>query len=138
MLRQVIYYSTASKYYKSEELYEIVETSSKNNKLSNITGMLLYYNETFLQVLEGECDDVCETFNKIKNDSRHYGIFKIVDEELVQRNFPEWFMGFRVLKSHEFPKHSSHVQLNINGFDFEMLGAKPSLAIDLLLSFSRR
>jgi hypothetical protein len=138
MLRQVIYYSTASKYYKSEELYEIVETSSKNNKLSNITGMLLYYNETFLQVLEGECDDVYETFNKIKNDSRHYGIFQIVDEELGQRNFPEWFMGFRVLNSHEFPKHSSHVQLNINGFDFEMLGAKPSLAIDLLLSFSRR
>ncbi len=54
LMIQISYISTATKSMSQEDLEEILKTSRKNNAGSGITGMLLYMNNTFVQILEGE------------------------------------------------------------------------------------
>lgn len=52
----------------------------RNNTAHTITGMLLYANRRFLQVLEGERDVVHATFSHIKADPRHEQVTLILDQ----------------------------------------------------------
>ena len=50
----IVYLSSASKLFTEDELKEIVDISVKNNTRLGITGMMLYNEGNFIQVLEGE------------------------------------------------------------------------------------
>jgi hypothetical protein len=78
-----------------EELAAILMESRINNAQKNITGMLLYGEGTFIQVLEGEKETVLTLYHKIKDDIRHRGIINMVSGETTERTFPEWSMGFK-------------------------------------------
>jgi len=84
---------------ESEALPAIVKAAERNNQQRSITGMLLYSNGSFLQVLEGEKDTVREAFQHIEKDSRHRDVFVLLEQELAQRQFSSWSMGFKHLTS---------------------------------------
>jgi hypothetical protein len=77
-----------------DELKEILVKSRKNNAEKSITGMLLYYGGTFIQLLEGKKQDVEYIYNKIELDARHMNLLKLITGEEDTRNFPDWSMGF--------------------------------------------
>ena len=60
----------------------------------DVTGMLLYLDPFFLQVLEGEETVVDMLFNFIKQDSRHHKISVIYKKPIAKRSFLDWTMGF--------------------------------------------
>lgn len=91
----LIYISTSSRLMNEEELAAILTESRKNNSQKDITGMLLYGEGTFIQVLEGEKETVLAVYRKIKNDIRHRGLINMVTGETAERTFPEWSMGFK-------------------------------------------
>lgn len=95
----LIYGSTATNSMSEDELLEILEKSHKNNLKVNVTGMLLYYDNNFLQVLEGEEADVMSVFNRIQQDPRHQGIMVYVKQPVTKRQFGEWEMGFVNVKN---------------------------------------
>jgi len=68
-----------------------------NNLRNNITGLLLYGDGIFIQLLEGEESVVQETFEKLSADRLHKGITELARGALKKRNFPEWAMGFKSL-----------------------------------------
>jgi hypothetical protein len=80
-----------------------LERSRERNGALGVTGLLLYKDGNFLQVLEGEADVVRPLFGKIERDPRHRGIIKVIDEEGAEREFPEWSMGFRDLELEQQP-----------------------------------
>ncbi|RYZ94229.1 MAG: BLUF domain-containing protein [Sphingobacteriaceae bacterium] len=90
----LIYISTAEKLLTEYELTEILAVARENNLKHNVTGMLLYAEGTFIQVLEGEADNVKRVLSKIINDSRHKNIIELASGPLSERDFPEWSMGF--------------------------------------------
>ncbi|MGJ3239338.1 MAG: BLUF domain-containing protein [Anaerolineae bacterium] len=94
MLTTLIYGSTASYEMKQEDLKKILVTSRRNNEKAHITGMLLYKNKNFLQVLEGEEDALDELYEKIKQDKRHHSVYTIMKRKIKQREFKQWEMGF--------------------------------------------
>ena len=98
----MIYVSSATKEMSPEDLQFILEQSNRNNQNRNVTGMLLYKNKTFMQVLEGEKENVENLYALITTDSRHRDLKLLVDEEIEQRNFSEWSMGFVNLEGKEF------------------------------------
>ena len=51
---QISYLSRASEAMSAEALLALLMQSRKNNVARNLTGMLLYGNGTFLQVIEGD------------------------------------------------------------------------------------
>jgi CBS domain-containing protein len=72
-------------------------TSRENNRQRGITGMLLFDRRNYLQLLEGVTDPVLSLFAVIKQDCRHAGIVKILQQPIVDRDFPDCAMEFRDL-----------------------------------------
>ena len=95
MLFHLIYVSTAVKPMNGDELVSLLEQSRARNKRHRITGMLLYSDGHFMQVLEGEEASVMKIFEDIKRDHRHTKVDVLRAEYIQYRNFPDWTMGFR-------------------------------------------
>jgi hypothetical protein len=77
------------------ELKPILESSVKHNQLNGITGMLLYFQGGFMQVLEGRDQEVMETYARICADTRHQRTSILSIRILKHRIFGQWSMGFK-------------------------------------------
>lgn len=89
------YVSTGCDCLKFEDIKAILESSNSNNKSSSITGILVYCNKHFFQILEGNKDDVVALFEKISIDHRHDGVIKIQEGFIDERKFDSWNMAFK-------------------------------------------
>ncbi|WP_168220554.1 BLUF domain-containing protein [Azospirillum thermophilum] len=76
------------------ELAEIALTSAYNNRDGGITGFLVHFEGTFLQVLEGEPERVEPLFGRIAADGRHENI-RILERDMDRRSpvFGFWAMN---------------------------------------------
>jgi hypothetical protein len=101
---QVVYSSFESKNLSTTDLDEIITISQKNNSKKDITGILLYSEGTFLQLLEGNKSDILNLYNTIVKDPRHSQISKILEIQNGTRIFKDWSMGFKNLNKTEFSK----------------------------------
>jgi len=142
LLFYLIYFSKARTLIGGDGLTNLLNTSRVNNLENGISGMLLYmegryfsdYEGRFMQVLEGSEYNVKKLFEKIKLDERHQGILVLKESFQVQRNFPDWTMGFKAINSEEYQKLSGFFQLED---DFLLKGDVPESndALDFLRSF---
>lgn len=80
---------------------EILESSRKNNPSQDLTGVLLYSEDRFIQVLEGPLTNVMETYNRILKDKRHGGSVIRYCAPTDERFFEEWHMGSKNIDSSE-------------------------------------
>jgi hypothetical protein len=83
--------------FDSAALQELLITSRRNNLQLGLTGMLLYRDGEFMQVLEGEQATVQTMYARIARDPRHQRITTILEGPTDARHFPDWSMGFRDL-----------------------------------------
>ncbi|ABK45044.1 BLUF domain protein [Magnetococcus marinus MC-1] len=98
---QLVYVSSSVRLFTKDELIGILEVSRTHNQSKGITGILLYANGNFLQLLEGEKKDVDALYEKITQDKRHRGCIKLFAKDATSRLFPDWSMGFRELSKDE-------------------------------------
>ncbi|MCB0301208.1 MAG: BLUF domain-containing protein [Calditrichaeota bacterium] len=98
-LYTLIYVSSAFQKMSEPELLEILEKSRLNNSQRNITGMLLYHDGNFLQILEGPKNALQQLRATIEADPRHKDFLVLFEREVKERAFPDWSMGFRVLNA---------------------------------------
>jgi hypothetical protein len=136
-LIQLIYVSNAEHEMESAELEGILEVSARNNAAGGITGMLLYANGSFLQILEGEAVAVDAAFERISRDPRHANLFVLEREAISERSFARWRMGFKRLGSADAAAHPAHAPFFAHGFDAAALGVRPGLALTILNDFAR-
>lgn len=88
------YLSTATEPFAESDLLNLLELSRRNNHGAGLTGMLLYADGHFIQTIEGDPDDVEATFARISGDPRHRDILVALQDDVDERVFPEWSMGF--------------------------------------------
>jgi Sensors of blue-light using FAD len=93
----LIYSSHSSAPFSEEELISLLLHSRKMNKAKDITGMLIYLQERFIQVLEGDSSAVKKLYGKIQKDPRHQMISTLLEGESDGRIFNGWHMGFKNL-----------------------------------------
>ncbi len=93
-LLHLIYSSRETKNFTEDELIKLLESSRKKNLGLGITGMLLYNDGNFFQILEGDEETITQLYTVIMNDNRHDKITKIVSEFIPHRSFNGWEMGF--------------------------------------------
>ncbi len=93
----LVYSSVASGGLSEDDLRDILQSSQLRNADLNLTGMLLYCNGKFLQVLEGKKEDVHSLFYKISRDTRHRDLNVLLEGTIATRNFKNWSMGFKSL-----------------------------------------
>jgi hypothetical protein len=87
---QLIYTSQATIPFTQEALKKLLKQSKQWNEQVGITGVLLYNDEQFVQVLEGSIEAVSDLFGKLLRDLRHHN---------VMRRFGEWSMSFHAVES---------------------------------------
>jgi len=136
-LFRMAYISTASKSFDSAELREMLAKSNHRNKEAGITGMLLYKDGQFMQVLEGTMEAVTATYSRISKDPRHHGIIVLVQGAVQERRFPGWSMAFRDLNlpdHQDVPGYSEFLNTPLTGKEFE---GNPERCEKLLLSFKK-
>jgi hypothetical protein len=78
---QLTYCSIARPGLKPADIKAIVNTSRNFNAANNITGCLLYYNDEFIQILEGKKLIVKKLYEKIEQDARHFSVILMSEEE---------------------------------------------------------
>lgn len=102
-LTSLVYTSTASAPFRESALAHLLQDSRARNAEQEITGMLLYRDERFIQVLEGPARALRGLAEAIKRDSRHHGMRILLEEPLAARRFTDWSMGYRTLQPGDAP-----------------------------------
>lgn len=100
MPTQLLYVSNTYRDPEPGMLEEILDVSQINNARLGITGMLLYVDGGFLQVLEGEESPVSNLLNKIESDKRHWNTH-ILWRRSAEPIFRGWSMGFHRVEANE-------------------------------------
>lgn len=104
MLYELIYRSDAKPEITEDEIELILNTARGFNEANNITGCLLYNNNQFLQLLEGEFTILMELYERIKKDSRHQNLVLLHMRETAYRIYPNWTMAFQSLEQADVKK----------------------------------
>lgn len=92
---QLIYTSSATRALDDFALREIAQSSSFNNQELGITGLLLFHEGSIMQVLEGDEMSVYSLYARVKRDLRHTGCMILSARTAPQREFSNWFMGYK-------------------------------------------
>jgi EAL domain-containing protein (putative c-di-GMP-specific phosphodiesterase class I) len=90
--------------FSNEELAGLLRFARKNNAKEDITGMLLYSEGSFFQVLEGEEEKIRHLFRTIEKDKRHHSITIVIQEPIAERSFADWTMGYVYIKPEDVDK----------------------------------
>jgi len=99
MIKTICYISDSNNEESTNSLNELYSKAKNNNNKNNITGILIYSNYNFLQVLEGEEKMVDAIFKKIRHDSRHKNIFNVINTTIEQRIFEDYNFGFTIINN---------------------------------------
>ena len=94
MLIQSVYTSAAIQPMPKSKLYKILVDSRVSNKLADVTGLLVYVDGQFLQVLEGEQKVVSALLEKISKDLRHTDVKVVYKAGIERRTFNAWQMAY--------------------------------------------
>ncbi len=91
-LVSLVYASTKSPDWCDNDIYEILTHAEAYNSQSDITGVLCFNGEIFLQCLEGSRSVINALYRKIQNDKRHDNVMLLDYKEISERSFNEWNM----------------------------------------------
>lgn len=94
MLIQLIYASTATEPVTQEMVEAIMKVARVRNDLRDLTGVLVFDHQHFLQVLEGDRQSVNQLLAKLMSDPRHRNVTLIACREIQNRSYAAWSMGF--------------------------------------------
>src|SRR5579871_6416968 len=95
----LVYLSAAALQFSEQDLLTLLAKSRACNSKLDVSGMLLFKDQNFLQVLEGEEKTVLRLYQKIAQDPRHTGFTILYRGRSTRRDFPDWSMGFHDLRA---------------------------------------
>lgn len=91
---QIVYASSTPHLLSQDDLVDILRVSRENNTAAGVSGVLLYADGNFMQVLEGPAEAVTATYERVKRDPRHRQVLTLLRGEVEERMFSDWSMGF--------------------------------------------
>lgn len=101
---QLVYISYANDYFMQDEdsnIDDIINTAIEFNKSRGVTGILLHRKGIFLQLLEGDKENVLQLYGLIASDFRHGNIKTILKQYTNERIFKEWSMALKKVDQQE-------------------------------------
>lgn len=90
----VLYRSVALPEFDKGEIYQMLSYARDYNHSQGITGCLLYHRGQFLQLIEGDYEEVTSLFGRIQQDPRHTEVTTLEVRTDVHRIFDQWDMAF--------------------------------------------
>ena len=133
----VVYASSAVHPFSGDELMALLARSRRNNERLGLTGMLLYKDGNFMQVLEGEESAVDGLLEKIGRDPRHGGMMKLLRGTVDERQFDGWSMAFQDLSSNEAKAVPGYSEFLNTPLTAEQFAPNPGRCWKLLQTFKK-
>lgn len=136
----LVYVSQARDGLTDADLEEILAASRRNNE-KRITGMLLYAPRrdgsagSFMQLLEGNAEDLERLRETIFDDPRHHTKIVIEKGTKETRDFPDWSMAFRNAPAESLAKYPAFKDLGEAHFLERCQQGKISGGCEFLLDF---
>ncbi len=93
-MHRLIYISDAVRPMTDADFEAILGPARSINADLEVTGLLVYAQQTFLQAVEGERDAVEQVYARAAASSRHRNLRRCTAEVVSSRYFPDWSMGF--------------------------------------------
>lgn len=140
-MKYIVYVSQAVKPFGSDELSQLLEHSRAKNLSDDITGLLIYrFNEeysrgNFVQVLEGPVASIDDVWARISKDPRHHTIVVVEEEDIEERMFKDWSMGFRNVDAKDLKNIEGFSDLGSDNFWNQITSGAVPEALELLKSF---
>lgn len=91
---QLIYHSQVTAPPTEAQLQDLLEQARTYNQQHQITGLLLYSDGCYVQVLEGLAHEVKALYARIQRDARHQQVTTVQAGPVERRRFTDWRMGF--------------------------------------------
>ena len=133
-LHELIYVSVATHDMSAADLKSLLDNARKKNAQHNITGLLVYHRGEFMQLLEGDREDILSVYHKVATDERHRQVNLLWNGPIRARSFAEWEMAFVGLDDLASGKAAGYSRFLENEFSAQVLGGSPSIGKDFLLS----
>lgn len=113
-MHRLVYTSTSKKMLDERELRLILRAARERNAMDQVTGLLIYHDGCFLQVLEGEEGSIMACYQRISRDSRHTNCILMSNEAVTGRMFSQWWMSY--LKMDELSHHQQKQFISLKAF----------------------
>lgn len=98
MIYQIVYRCVATQDFWPDDLFALVETARRKNAQRSVTGLLLFHEGVFLQLLEGPQRETEGVFEFVKLDPRHKDVEVLLAAEAPERQFPGVDDGLRTAR----------------------------------------
>jgi hypothetical protein len=130
----LIYCSALSDDIQEQDIATILDSCHSNNPDHDITGLLCFSNQFFIQYIEGEAKEVNKLYHMIAQDVRHKDCVILDYAYINKRRFSHWDMGY--IGEQHFEK--AHQVLFNYGFknDFNPYELQGAAAFDFLVDLS--
>ncbi len=134
MTYQLAYTSFSRLPLQETTLSDILGVSRRNNSRDEITGILMYEDRTFFQVLEGEKFAIEDCYYKrIYNDPRHFRMSLFWYGFTERRVFSDWAMGY--VGPHEIGRYTKDTFKSLD--DLNSDETSPTNTKDLALELAQ-
>jgi hypothetical protein len=100
-LLQVIYVCAGEPSIAEHDIATLLKQARIANRKHDVSGMLLYVGGHILQSFEGEPRMVDAVSDTLYRDKPRMRVKQMVRESIVERQFPEWTMGFATVDPDE-------------------------------------
>jgi len=118
-LQELIYTSVSSVHGDKAEVKNILAASELNNVANSVTGLLIFDGHRYIQILEGETENVDRLYNVISKDSRHQQLELLHKGGITSRSFENWRMAYESLPKGLLEKLAENMAV----FSMELNGA---------------
>ena len=93
-MHRVIYTSRATRFFSAQGIEGLIATCRRKNAELELTGILVFHEGRFFQVLEGEEGPLMKTMETIVKDPRHTALHLSEHGAIEKRAFHGWRLGF--------------------------------------------
>jgi hypothetical protein len=134
MLYELLYTSEAVNDFNQQQMLELLNQARTNNQRRGVTGLLIYHKKEFMQLIEGEKEEILELWRTIKVDKRHYASKAIYHGAINERGFSDWSIAFQNIDKLDISKLIGFSDILTKGFKNDLVAVNPSTTRNLMLS----
>ncbi len=120
-----------------DKLFILLQLCREKNLAHNITGLLLYVDGKFVQVIEGNKSDIDQLYANIKQDSRNKQVTQLIYKKIETRNFEKWEMGFVSALEVEIRNIAGLSRFLDPNYDIDSIAKQNDEVFDLLIDFRK-
>lgn len=97
----IIYKSKAKPDFNSEAIFKMLLNAKNFNRKKDISGCIVYYDNQFIQLIEGQEKEVSALYESIKADERHDEVTTLIKKPVDGRLWSDWYMAFYDLSGND-------------------------------------